>query len=77
MYKLKSNKEEYVTQTKRKYFKYALEYVLNRMNDCKKDEIVNACKVNKINYIFDFEKMVVYIKSNQDDGFYKYSLLKG
>ena len=69
MYKLKSNKEEYITQTARKYFKYALEYVLNRKD-------LNACTVNKIQFIFDFDKLTVHIKSNQDDRFYKHSLVK-
>lgn len=68
MYKLKSNKEEYITQTARKYFKYALEYVLNKKE--------NACTVNKIQFIFNFDKLTVQIKSNQDDRFYKHSLVK-
>ena len=80
MYKLKSNKEEYITQTARKYFKYALEYVLNRKEKAKdenfKNEVLNACTVNKISFIFDFDKLTVHIKSNQDDRFYKHSLVK-
>ena len=39
MYKLKSNKEEYITQTARKYFKYALDYVLNQYNEAKNGNI--------------------------------------
>ena len=80
MYKLKSNKEEYITQTARKYFKYALDYVLNQYNEAKKGNIkegfLNACTVNKISFIFDFDKLTVHIKSNQDDRFYKHSLVK-
>ena len=80
MYKLKSNKEEYITQTARKYFKYALEYVLNQYNEAKngniKEEFLNACTVNKISFIFDFDKLTVHIKSNQDNRFYKHSLVK-
>ena len=80
MYKLKSNKEEYITQTARKYFKYALEYVLNRKEKAKdgslKNEVLNACTVNKIHFVFDFDKLTVHIKSNKNAWFCKYSLVK-
>ena len=80
MYKLESNKKDYITQTQRKYFKYALDYVLKKYADAKKGIIqnapINACKVNKIFYIFDFENKTVSIKSNQDDRFYKHNLIK-
>ena len=80
MYKLKSNKEEYITQTARKYFKYALEYVLNKKEKAKdgslKNEVLNACIVNKIHFVFDFDKLTVHIKSNKDACFYKHSLVK-
>ena len=80
MYKLESNKKDYITQTQRKYFKYALDYVLkmyeNAKNGIIQKEPINACKVNRIFYIFDFENMNVSIKSNQDDMFYKHKLIK-
>lgn len=80
MYKLESNKNDYITATKRKYFKYALEYVLNKKEKSKdgslKNEVLNACTVNKIHFIFDFDKLTVHIKSNKDDRFYKHSLVK-
>lgn len=80
MYKLAKDKNDYITATKRKYFKYALNYVLNRYETAKdgslKDEILNACTVNKISFIFDFENMNVAIKSNQDDRFYKHKLIE-
>lgn len=76
MYKLESNKKDYITQTKRKYFKYALEYVLNQYNGNKKDGFLNACTVNQISYIFDFDNKTVAIKSNQDDRFYKHNLIE-
>lgn len=80
MYKLESNKKDYITQTQRKYFKYALDYVLNMYENSKngiiQDEPINACKVNKIFYIFDFDNKTVAIKSNQDDRFYKHNLIE-
>ena len=80
MYKLENNKKDYITQTQRKYFKYALEYVLNQYNEAKngnkKDGFLNACTVNKISFIFDFENKTVSIKSNQDDRFYKHNLIE-
>lgn len=80
MYKLESNKKDYITQTARKYFKYALEYVLNQYNEAKngnkQDGFLNACIVNKISFIFDFDNKTVSIKSNQDDRFYKHNLIE-
>ena len=72
MYKLVNDKNDYITATKRKYFKYALDYVLNEKT---KGAIQNACRVNNIYFIFDFENMNVAIKSNQDDRFYTHKLI--
>lgn len=51
----KNGKKEYITQTQKRYFKYAIEWCLQNN--------LNSCKVNKIYYNFDFEKMEVNINS--------------
>lgn len=51
----KNGKKEYITQTQKRYFKYAVEQCLQNN--------LNSCKVNKIYYNFDFEKMGVNINS--------------
>ena len=50
----------YITNTQRKYFKIALEHVLNN------DEI-NAVVVNRTLYYFDFKKNEALIGSNVKD----------
>ena len=66
-FKLASNKEDYITQKKRKYFPIALAYCLQNK--------IDACKVNRIDFVFDFENMLVRIKSNLDDRFWKHKLI--
>jgi len=46
MYKLIIGKNEYITQTHRKYFKIALNYCLK--NKC------DSCRVNRTYFHFDF-----------------------
>lgn len=79
MYKLESNKKDYITATQRKYFKYALDFVLKRYKTAKdgslKNEIINAVQVNKITFVFDFDSLTVNIKSNQDKYFHKHKLI--
>lgn len=59
--------KEYITQTQKKYFKYALDYAIqNKMNNV---------KVNRINYHFDFDKLEVRIATDNDFG-YVYKLKK-
>ena len=53
----KDGRKEYITQTQRKYFKLALDYVLNN-----KFGFI-SCKVNKIYYCFDFDVMQVMIRT--------------
>lgn len=55
MYKLdlKNSKINYATQTEKKYFKIALDYALKNN--------FNHVKINRINFIFDFENMNVLI----------------
>jgi hypothetical protein len=50
----KNGDKQYIPQTQKKNFKYALEWCLN--NNC------NSCKVNRTYYSFDFDKMQVVIK---------------
>ena len=56
-FKLSLKKHEYITQTQRKYFKSALDYVLNN------DFGFISCKVNKIYYCFDFDALKVMIRT--------------
>lgn len=48
-----NGKKEYITQTQKKYFKYAVEWCLQNN--------WNSCRVNRTYYNFDFEKMKVNI----------------
>ena len=52
---IRKGKKEYITQTHRKYFKYALNWCL--------ENNWNSCKVNRTYYNFDFDKMEVSISS--------------
>lgn len=59
--------KEYITQTQKRYFKYALDYAIqNKMNNV---------KVNRVNYYFDFDKLEVRIATDDDFG-YVYKLKK-
>lgn len=51
--KIRNGKKEYITQTQKKNFKYALEWCLNNN--------WNSCKVNRTYYNFDFDKLEVTI----------------
>lgn len=51
--KIRKGKTEYITQTQKKYFKYALQWCL--------ENNWNSCKVNRTYYNFDFENMKVNI----------------
>lgn len=53
MYELDLQKDEYIPQTQKKYFDYALDYAL--MNNEK------SVKVNRIKFYFDFDNMRVMI----------------
>ena len=48
-----NGRKEYITQTQRKYFKYAVEWCLQNN--------WNSCRVNRTYYNFDFKKMEVNI----------------
>lgn len=50
---LKNSKCDYITQTQRKLFKYALNWCL--------ENNWNSCRVNRTYYNFDFEKLEVNI----------------
>lgn len=57
MYKLDldTNKKEYITQTQKKYFEYALKWCL--------ENEWHSCRVNRIYYNFDFDNLKVNIVS--------------
>lgn len=59
--------KEYITQTQRKYFKYALDYAIKNN--------MNVVKVNRITYYFDFEKLEVRIATDNEYG-HKYKIKK-
>ena len=50
---LKNSRIDYIPQTQKKYFKYALDYSLK--NDTK------SVKVNRIKFYFNYEKLEVMI----------------
>lgn len=52
---IRKGKKQYITQTQKKYFKYALQWCL--------ENNWNSCKVNRTYYNFDFENMKVNIVS--------------
>lgn len=54
---LKNSKIDYIPQTQRKYFKKAVEY-------CQKNNFL-GCKINRVVFIFDFEKLEVNIRSSK------------
>lgn len=59
---LKNSWLSYITPTRKKYFKLALDWCLKNN--------WNSCKVNRIYYNFDFEKMQVGIGTNGDMIYY-------
>ena len=59
--------KEHITQTQKKYFKYALDYAIKNN--------MNVVKVNRVTYYFDFEKLEVRIATDNEYG-YKYKLKK-
>ena len=59
--------KEHITQTQKKYFKYALDYAIKNN--------MNVVKVNRVTYYFDFEKLEVRIATDNEYG-YKYTLKK-
>lgn len=59
--------KEYITQTQKKYFKYALDYAIKNN--------ISVVKVNRIIYYFDFERLEVRIATDNDFG-YVYKLKK-
>jgi len=59
----------YVTQTQKKYFKYALDYVVKNNTE--------GVRVNKTYYYFDFDNNEVKIGSNNRLTTYKIKKIEG